>query len=129
VSMITNGPHKHQLICYSHRYTIHCIVIIDLSAHKSAGGVTISLHGLALLFGDATVRLGDACGPPSVLSVCAAGTNPPHESARRPADCIMDLQNDGVHALQNDGTRQIVSHLMHHCAMLKKKQHLSHVHL
>jgi hypothetical protein len=39
----------------------------------------------------------------------------------------MNLKNDGIHELQNDGTRQILSHLMQHCAMLKKKQHLSHV--
>jgi hypothetical protein len=41
---------------------------------------------------------------------------------------MMDLQNDGVHALQNDGRRHIVSHLMQHYAMLKKNKHLSQVH-
>jgi hypothetical protein len=87
-------------------------------ARNSAGGVTIFLRGLAVLFGDSSVRLSDACAPPNVLSVCAAGT-PPHESARRPAYFTMYLQNDG--------TRQFLTHLMQHCAMLKKKHHLYRV--
>jgi hypothetical protein len=76
---------------------------LTLDARKSTGGVTISLRGLVVLFGDASVRLGDACAPPNVLSVSASST-PPHESARRPAYFIMYLQNDG--------TRQILTHLM-----------------
>jgi hypothetical protein len=81
--MITNCPHRHHLICCSHCFNFHCIVIIDPDARNSAGGVTIFLRGLAAQFGDSSVRLGDACAPPSVLSAYAAG-RPPHESARRP---------------------------------------------
>jgi hypothetical protein len=69
--MITNGPHRHHLICCSHCSNFHYIVIIDPGAHNSAGGVTILLRGLAALFGDSSVRLG------------AVG-RPPHESTRRP---------------------------------------------
>jgi hypothetical protein len=73
---------------------------LTLGARNSACGVTTFLCGLAALFGDSSVRLGDAWAPPSVLSVYAAG-RPLHESTRRPTYFTLYFTNRWSYTIFN----------------------------